>query len=176
MRAAIASVVINSALGVATTLCESSGSCAHIIRPTEQRCCTHAPRSRTYTVGSHENKPWQSKQLVRAAKASVVLEFSNCQCRHTCESKWQLCTQHAARWAAPLHPRIAIAHRHRMATRKQAAAQQTDHASGKGLGCAFNSAIVSAATPANPVAAVHTARAPLSSAAAPAHRDRAKAP
>ena len=37
----------------------------------------------------------------------------------------------------------------------------------------LNSAIASAVTPANPVAAVHTARAPLSSAAAPAHRNRA---
>ena len=40
----------------------------------------------------------------------------------------------------------------------------------------LNSAIASAVTPANPVAAVHTARAPLSSAAAATHRYRVQTP
>ena len=40
----------------------------------------------------------------------------------------------------------------------------------------LNSAIASAATPANPAAAVHTSCAPLSSAAAPAHHHRVQTP
>ena len=80
----------------------------------------HAPRPRLCkptlpsptTAGPHENKPRQSKQLVHATNASVVL----------------------------------------------------------------NSAIASAATPANPAAAVHTSCAPLSSAAAPTHHHRAQTP
>jgi hypothetical protein len=43
------------------------------MRPAEQRRCTHAASSCTNTTGLHENKPRQSKQLARAAKASVVL-------------------------------------------------------------------------------------------------------
>ena len=50
--------------------------------------------------------------------------------------RWQLCTQHAPRWTAKLHPRIEIAHKHHSSERKQAAAQQTDRACGPRLGCA----------------------------------------
>ena len=82
------------------------------MRPAEQRRCTHASPSCTNTAGPHENKPRQSKQLMHAAKASVVL----------------------------------------------------------------NSAIASAATPANPAAAVCASYAPPSSAAAPTHLDHVQAP
>jgi len=46
------------------------------MQPAEQRCCIHASLSRSSTVAAHENKPRQSKQLVRAANASVVLNNS----------------------------------------------------------------------------------------------------
>ena len=52
---------------------ESSSSCAHSMQPAGQRRCTHASLSCTRTAGPHENKPRQSKQLMHAAKASVVL-------------------------------------------------------------------------------------------------------
>ena len=43
------------------------------MRSAEQRRCTHGSLSCTITAWPHENKPRQSKQLVRAANVSVVL-------------------------------------------------------------------------------------------------------
>ena len=53
--------------------CESSGSCAHSMQPAGQRRCSHASLPCTNTGGPHESKPRQSKQLVHATIASVVL-------------------------------------------------------------------------------------------------------
>ena len=82
------------------------------MRPAEQRSCTHASSSCSNTAGPHGNKPWQSKQLMHAAKASVAL----------------------------------------------------------------NSAIASAATPANPAAGAHASYAPPSSAAASTHHHHVQTP
>jgi hypothetical protein len=41
--------------------------------PAEQRRSAHAPSSWTNTAAPHENEPRQSKQLVHAKNASVVL-------------------------------------------------------------------------------------------------------
>ena len=43
------------------------------MQPAGQLRCTHAPLSCTNTAEPHENKPRQSKQLMHAAKVSVVL-------------------------------------------------------------------------------------------------------
>ena len=74
----------------------SSASCAHIMRPAEQRRCAHASLSCTNTVGSHENKPRQSKQLVHAAIASVVLNSAMPAPSHL-RIQRQLRTHHAPR-------------------------------------------------------------------------------
>jgi len=87
-------------------ICESSGSCAHIIRPTEQRCCTHASPSHTNTVGPHENEPRQSKQLARAAIVPVVLDSALGIRHHSGESSGSCaCTSYAppSSVAAPTH-------------------------------------------------------------------------
>ena len=166
------------------------------MQPAGQRRCTHASLSCANTAGPHESKPRQSKQLMHAAKASVVLNSAiasavtpanpaaaahtacsplgsaaarthryrvqtpqgrtkasrgraNSSCTRqkprSClirqlpapshlRIQRQLRTQHAARWAAPLHARIVIVCKHRRAARKQAAAEQTAHARGKSLG------------------------------------------
>ena len=46
------------------------------MRPAEQRRCTHASSSCTNTAWPHKSKPRQSKQLVRAVIASVVLNLA----------------------------------------------------------------------------------------------------
>jgi hypothetical protein len=51
---------------------------------------------RTCTIATHENKPWHSKRIVRAAKAAVVLNSAMPAPPHL-QIRWQLCTQHAPR-------------------------------------------------------------------------------
>ena len=143
MHATNVSVVLNSAIASDGHTCESSGSCAHIIRPTEQHRCTHASLSCTRTAGPHENKPRQSKQLMHAADASVVLNSAIASDGHICESSSGCAHIIRPIEAASLHPRIVIVYKHRKVARKQAAAEQTAHARGNSLGCAY-SAIASA--------------------------------
>ena len=114
---------------------------------------------------------------LHAASSSVVLNPCAWQRRHTGKSDGA--AVHTAR--APLSSAAAPPHRNHVITPHDRMKTSRGRANSscmrqKPPSCLINSAIASAATPANPVAAVHTARAPLSSAAAPAHRNRAKAP
>ena len=73
-------------------MCESGGSCAHSTRPSEQRCCTRASRSRTNTADAALCTARSSRQPVLAANASVVLSSALASPSH-CESGG-ICAQH----------------------------------------------------------------------------------
>ena len=75
MHAAIVSVVLNSAIASAVTPANPAAAAhtAHSMQSAGQRRYMHASLSCANIVGPHESKPRQSKQLMHAAKASVVL-------------------------------------------------------------------------------------------------------
>jgi len=105
-------------------------------------------------------------------KSSCHAQFGNCQRRHTCKPSgscahsMQLTGQRRCTHASFSCTNAVGPHEN-----KPRQSKQLMHAARASVG--LNSAVASAATPANPVAAVHTARAPLSSAAAPTQRNRA---
>ena len=80
---------------------------------------------------------------MHAADASVVLNSAIASDGHICESSSGCAHIIRPIEAASLHPRIVIVYKHRKVARKQAAAEQTAHARGNSLGCAY-SAIASA--------------------------------
>ena len=144
------------------------------MRPAEQRRCTHASSSCTNTAAPHENKPRQSKQLVHAANASVVLNSAIASAVTPANPAEAVHTS-----CAPLSSAAAPTHHHRV---------QTPHGRTKTSRGRANSSCtrqkprsrlirqLPAATPANPAAAVCTSYAPPSSAAAPRHRYHVHAP
>ena len=75
MHAAKASVVLNSAIASAVTPANPAAAAhtAHSMQSAGQRRYMHASLSCANTVGPHENKPRQSKQLARVVIVSVVL-------------------------------------------------------------------------------------------------------
>ena len=146
------------------------------MQPAEQRRCTHASPSCTNTAWPHENKPRQSKETARArGKCLGRASFGNCQRRHNCESS-SSCA-HIMRPAGQRrcnHASLSCTNTARPHENKPRQSKLLVHAAN--VSVVLNSAIASAATPANPAAAAHTSCAPLSSAAAPTHHHRAQTP
>jgi hypothetical protein len=151
-------------------ICGSDGAAVHTARAPPSSFAAPACRDRFQiqqlqpraqrTAASNSRLPQKPRLRLFSIGIAVTLRIR----RH-------LCTAHAPRRAAMLHPRTTIAQTHRRVTRKRAAADRTAHACGKSLDCAYP-AIGIAVTCANPVAAVHTARALTSSDVAPTHRFR----
>jgi hypothetical protein len=130
----------------------SSASCAHIMRPAEQRRCAHASLSCTNTVGSHENKPRQSKQLVHAAIASVVLNSAIASAVTPANPAAALHTPYAppSSIAAPTHHNRVQIPKPRTKTSRGRAKFSCSRQMPR-WSC-LNSAIASAVTPVNPAA------------------------
>ena len=116
----------------ATCLCNTSDAqprpADSVAAPTNRDCINvrwgHTKTSRGRPNSSHVRQTPRSC-LIRHLPAPSHLRIQR-----------QLCTQHAARWAAPLHPRIGIVFKRRRVARKQAAAKQTANTRGKSFGCA----------------------------------------
>ena len=129
-----------------------------------------------YKHRSYARKQAAAERTAHARGKMLRLRlFGNCQRRHMCESGGSCArstrpNEHRCRARASRSgTNTAVAYGNKLRQNGQLTR------AAKCFGCAY-SAIASAGTCANPVAAVHTARAQASSVAAPAHRDRAQIP